>query len=98
MQAIYLQTRKMEDFDELLRIQRQMAGRIVQESNTDKKLQLLDIISDFCGVKNKKVQTEQVLIEATSLGWSEAEVLRLIDELVDLGYLKIPEEGFVQKS
>lgn len=88
----------MEDFDELLRIQRQMASRVAQESDTDRKLQLMDVINGLVTDKNKKVQVAQVVIEAGLEGIPEEECERLIDELLDLGFLSQPEEGFLKRG
>ena len=88
----------MEDFDELLKIQRQMAGLIVQESDTDRKLSIMDIVNNLTTTRNKKIQVEQVLIEAQMEGITEGEALRTIDELLDLGMISQPEEGFLQRA
>jgi len=88
----------MDDFEELLRIQRQMAARVAQESDTDRKISLMDIINDLVTDKNKKVQVEQVLHEATAQGIPEDECLALIDELLDMGMISQPEEGFLKRG
>lgn len=88
----------MEDFEELLRIQRSMAGRIIQESDTDRKLQMMDIINVLVTQRNKRIQVEQIIVEANHNGFSEEEALRVIDELLDLGFLKQSEQGFIQRG
>lgn len=87
----------MDNFDELLKIQRQMAGMIVQESDTDRKLNVMDIVNELTTMKNKKIQVEQVLIEAQQQGIQEEDALRTIDELLDLGLIAQPEVGFLQR-
>lgn len=87
-----------EDFDELMRIQRQMAGRIVQESDDNLKLKMMDIVNDLVGNRNKPVQVELVILEADNEGIQEEDCLSVLDELVDLGFLSRPEDGFVQRG
>lgn len=88
----------MEDFEELMRVQRQMASRIVQESDTDRKLKMMDLINALVTDRNRKVQTEKVIIEAAAEGIPEQECLRLIDDLLDLGMITQPEEGFLKRA
>lgn len=88
----------MDNFDELMDLQRQMAGRIVQESNDDFKLKMMDIVNEFAGNANKKVQVEQVIIEAGIQGVQEEDCIRGIDDLVDIGFLTRPEDGFVKRA
>lgn len=87
----------MEDFEELMRIQRQMAGRIVQESETDKKLKMMDVINNLVTARNKKVQIEQVILEAQLEGIAEDDAIGLIDDLADLGFIE-SEDGFVKRA
>jgi len=87
----------MNNFDELMKIQQQMAGRIMQESETDQKLELMDIINSLTTIRRPKVQVEQVILEAQNHGMTEDQALRAIDELIDFGYVTQPEEGFLQR-
>jgi DNA replicative helicase MCM subunit Mcm2 (Cdc46/Mcm family) len=86
------------EFDELLKIQRMMATRIVEETSVDNKIKLLDIINDLVTPANKKVQVEQVIIEAETQGLTESEVMRLLDELKKDHLIVEPETGFIQKT
>lgn len=88
----------MDSFEELMRVQRQMASRIMQESETDSKLQMMDIINNLVTDKNKKIQTEKVILEAQVEGMSEETAIRVIEELIDLGLLEEPSEGFIKRG
>ncbi len=85
-------------FEELLRIQNNMASLLAQEAETDNKIKVLSIIDDLTTKTRKKVQVEMVLIEAQSQGLTEAETLRTIDQLVNDRLIYQPEAGYVQKT
>ena len=84
------------DFDDLLRIQRMMASKIMEESNVDSKIRIMNLLRDMSGSKNKKIQVEEIIIEAQSEGYNENETLRILEELVKDKFITIPEEGFVK--
>lgn len=86
---------KPNDFDDLLKIQRMMASKIMEESSVDSKIKLMDLLRELTGPKNKKLQTEEVLIEAQMRGFGENETLRLLEELLKDGFIKSPSEGFI---
>jgi len=86
------------EFDELLRIQRMMASRIIQETTVDNKIQLLDLINKLVSDRNRKVQKESIIYEAQAEGFEESEILRLIDELIEDGMIVEPETGYVKRA
>lgn len=86
---------KPNDFDDLLKIQRMMASKIMEESTVDSKIKLMDLLRELSGPKNKKLQTEEVLIEAQMNGFGENETLRILEELLKDRFIKSPEEGFI---
>ncbi len=65
-----------EDFEELLKIQRNMASRLMQENQTDNKIKFYNLIRDI-----KPSLKEQIILIAEEEGFSESEVLNLLDEL-----------------
>ncbi|MFC2134636.1 hypothetical protein ACFLTH_08480 [Bacteroidota bacterium] len=87
---------KMDDFEKLMEIQRMTATRIRQESEVDNKIKVLDIINELTATKGKKVQVEEIIIEAGMQGLGESEVLATIDQLKSDGMLREPETGYVQ--
>ena len=85
----------MSDFDELMRIQRMMASRLMQEADTDNQIRLLDIIRDVGGAK-KRVPVEKVLLEARMQGLTDSEVMRILEQLKRDGLLDDSEQGYVK--
>ena len=81
----------MTDFNEILKIQRNIASRLHVEEQMDNKLKLFDLIRSF---NKKKVQTEQVILESRYSGFSESDTLALLEDLEKDGYL-IQEEGYI---
>ncbi|MBU0471746.1 MAG: hypothetical protein KKF89_02545 [Nanoarchaeota archaeon] len=84
------------DFDRLMEIQRMTASSIRRESEVDNKIKILDILNELTATKGKKVQVEEVIIEAGVQGLGESEVLSTLDSLKADGILKEPEIGYVQ--
>lgn len=86
------------DFNDLLRIQRMMASRIIQETTVDNKIKLLDLVNKLVTDRNRKVQKETIIYEAGAEGFSEDETLRLLDELISDNMLTEPEAGYVKRA
>ncbi len=84
------------DFEELLRVQRMMASKIAEERSYDVKIKLLEIIQSLNSARNKKIQIENILVEAQMEGLSESEILRLLDELKKDRLISEPEEGYIK--
>ena len=87
-----------EEFQDLMRQQRMLAQSIVQESSTDSKIKLLDIINELVTPKNKKIQIESVILEAANQGFTENETITLIDELKKDHVVYETEQGFLQRA
>lgn len=87
-----------EDFQALLKQQRMLAASIVQESGTDSKIRLLDIINELVTPKNRKIQMESVIIEAVNQGFTERETFDMIDELKKDHLVYETEPGFLQRT
>ena len=86
----------MDDFERLMEIQRMTATRIRQESEVDNKIKVLDILNDLTATKGKKIQVEEVIIEAGIQGLGESEVMAVLDSLKSDGMIREPEVGYVQ--
>jgi len=86
------------EFENLLRIQRQMASSIINEAEIDVKIRLLNIIDDMLKGKKKKVQVEQILIEGQLEGFTENDVRQTLQKLKDDNLIVEPEIGFIQKT
>lgn len=75
-----------------------MASRILQESSVDVKIKLMDIINDMVTDKNKKVQIESIIIEAVNQGFTEKEVIDLIEDLKKDHVVYETSPGFLQRT
>lgn len=84
------------DFDELLRIQRMMASKLMEERSVDAKIKVLDLIRSMITNKNKKVQIETVIYEGRMEGFSENDMLRFIDDLQNDGLISAGEDGYIR--
>jgi hypothetical protein len=87
-----------DEFNELLKIQRSMASRIIRETAVDDKLKIYDIIKRMVTDKNNQVQTEMVILECQAEGFGENEVIRMMDELKRDHMLVESEVGYVKLS
>ncbi|MBN2142299.1 hypothetical protein JW711_03125 [Candidatus Woesearchaeota archaeon] len=85
-------------FEEIMRQQNMMLRSVAQESETDNKIKILDIVNNLVGAKNKKIQKEAVLIEAQGEGMLADESERILDGLIDDRVLEEPEPGFVKRA
>lgn len=85
----------MADFDELMRLQRNMASRLHQENEMDRKVSLLSLIQGLNPDKRGRILTESIVVEARTEGFTESEVESLIDSLEEDGYLQRVEMGIM---
>jgi DNA replicative helicase MCM subunit Mcm2 (Cdc46/Mcm family) len=86
------------DFDDLMRRQNMMLRSVADESETDSKIKLMDIINDLVTDRNKKVQREAVILEAETQGMDEAEVQRILAQLKADHMIIEPEIGFIKRA
>ncbi len=83
------------EFDELMRVQRNMAGRLRRENEMERKIALLSLIQALNPDKRGRILTEQIVVAAGDEGFSESEVDALLDELEADGYLRRVEMGIM---
>jgi len=86
------------DFDDLIRRQNMMLRSVADESETDSKIKLMDIINNMVTDRNKKVHKEAILIEAQIEGMSESEADRVMDMLKLDHMIVEPEPGFIRRA
>jgi len=86
------------DFDDLIRTQNMMLRSVTNESETDSKIRMMDIINDLVTDRNRKTQKEAVLVEAEMRGISESEANRIIDALKEDGIIIEPEPGYIKRA
>lgn len=84
------------DFDDVMKLQRQMASSVVNDFELDSKIKILTIFDELVG-KKSKIQTEKLIVEAENRGMSEREILATIDKLKSDGMLSEPQPGYLQK-
>lgn len=84
------------DFDDLLRIQRMMASKIMEETTVDSKITMMTLLREMAGTKNKKLQVEEIIIEANLMGFSENQTISLLEDLLRDKFIVSPEDGFVK--
>ncbi len=84
-----------DEFDELMRVQRTIAGRLRQENEMDQKVRLLSLIQGLNPDRKGRILTEQIVVEAVGEGFTDADVDRLLDSLEEDGYLKRVEQGIM---
>lgn len=85
----------MDSFDDLMKVQRNMAGRLHRENEMDRKVALLSMIQGLNPDKKGRILTEQIMVEANNAGFSESEVDSLLDSLEEDGYLQRVEMGIM---
>lgn len=83
-------------FDELLKVQRMMASKIIDESSMDLKINLLDLLRDLPTGKKGTISIEQIIVSAQMEGIMESDVLRVLDELKKDHMVSEPELGFIK--
>lgn len=85
-----------KDFDDVMRLQKQLQSSMIDEFELDSKIKILTIYDEVAGGK-KKVQTEKLLIEAENQGMSELEIMSTIEKLKKDGLIFEPQPGYLQK-
>ncbi len=83
------------EFEELMRIQRMALRSVTNESETDDKIKLMNIINSLLIGNKKKIQKESILIEAQLEGMIETDVERILTMLKNERLIREPEPGFV---
>ncbi len=68
------------NFEDIVRIQKMMLSRIVQENEVDQKVRVLDIINQVLGSK-KSIQLEAIILEAEKNNISEDNLMSILSEL-----------------
>lgn len=85
-----------EEFQEIMRLQQMMSKRIMNEQTVDRKVDVLSIINDMTNGTKKSIQVESVVLEATQNGFSEGEVLPVLDELDRDGLISLLGDGYLR--
>lgn len=86
---------KPDDFNEMLRIQRMMSDRVMQEQRTDHKITVLNALQEL-GASSKPVQVEALFLEIQNHGVSADEAQNLLEELRTDNLVSRVRAGYVQ--
>lgn len=85
----------VSEFDELLRIQRQIANNLSREREMELKIEILTLLNSLTTGKKKKIQKEALIIEATNQGIGENEVEGTLALLKSDGLIK-EKDGYIE--
>ena len=83
------------EFEELMRIQRMTLRSVADESETNDKIKLMNIINNMVTSKRRKIHKESIILEAQLEGMGETDVDRFLDLLKKDRMITEPEEGFI---
>jgi DNA replicative helicase MCM subunit Mcm2 (Cdc46/Mcm family) len=86
------------DFEDLMRQQNMMMRAVANESETDSKIKMLDIINSLVTDRNRKVQKELILIQAENEGMSASEAERVLQVLIEDNIIIEPERGYIKRA
>lgn len=78
----------LEDFEEIMNLQRQLASRVVQENEMEMQLKILEIIQSSVKDKNKQVQKASILAIAEMEGIREDQTERILNSLENMNYIR----------
>ncbi|AJF61539.1 TPA: hypothetical protein HA239_02795 [Candidatus Woesearchaeota archaeon] len=85
------------DFDKLMKYQNMLQNRLRQEEQTDRKIDILSIINRLTSGPKNIVQKEQIVLEASSMGFTEEEIDSLIDTLIEDNIIYVSSPGYIKK-
>ena len=88
----------LEEFEEIMSLQRQMASRVVEENELELQLKLLDLINNLVTDRNRQISKAQILTVAEMEGIPEDEAARILDVLERMGHIKQPTRGFYKRA
>jgi len=85
------------DFDKLMQYQNMIQKELRDEQQVDRKIDLLSIINHLTSGPRNIVQKEQVIVEAVSRGFSETEVDKLLNKLIQENIIYESSPGYIKK-
>lgn len=88
----------LDDFDELMDLQRKLASRVVQESEMELQMKLLEIINSLVADKNKQISKAQILTVAEMEGIPEDRAQQILKQLENMNYIKQAGSGQYRRT
>ena len=85
------------NFEELMKYQNLLQKQLKKEQKIDQKIELLSIINQLTAGPKNLVQKEQIIIEATSRGFTEHEVELFLQQLVKDNIIYESSPGYIKK-
>ena len=89
-------SRDRNTFEELMKIQRNMNNKVIQEMKEDQEIEIISLINEQT-FEDKPTQIEKIIIEGQVMGYSEDSVLDVIESLKRQNIIYQPSLGFIQK-
>jgi DNA replicative helicase MCM subunit Mcm2 (Cdc46/Mcm family) len=86
----------MDDFDEIMRIQRLINESTRQEIQDDRVSDLMALINSLVPFE-KKIQVEELFYSAMDKGFTEKEIRTVINKFIKDGILFQPTVGYIQR-
>jgi len=86
------------DFKKLMEYQSMLQKRLRKEQQVDKKIELLSIVNHLTSGPRNIVQKEQVIVEATSRGFTADEVDIYLDRLIKENIIYESSPGYLKKK
>lgn len=85
------------EFDNLMEYQKMIRKNLRTEQTTDRKIDLLSIINQLTSGPKNIVQVEQIIIEATSRGFTAEETRNIVDNLIEENIIFESSPGLIKK-
>jgi predicted transcriptional regulator of viral defense system len=87
----------LDNPDEIMELQRKLAGRVVQESEMEFQMRILEIIQSLVPNASKQIQKAKILTVAEMEGIDADECARILKKLEDFGYIKQVSPGYYKR-
>ena len=78
----------LDDFDEIMNLQRQLASRVVQEDEMERQIQVLEIVNSLVKGPGQRVTRAQIFTEAEMEGIPADKTEQILKTLENLGHVK----------
>ena len=82
-------------FEDLMKIQRLTASHLARESEMDDTIKVLGIIQSMIPNKEGMIQVESLLVECSQEGFTNSQVLRVLDKLKEDKMISEPKQGYI---
>jgi len=78
----------LDDFEEIMNLQRQLASRVVQENEMEIQIKILEIINSLVKGPGQRITKAQIFTEAEIEGIPEEKTAQVLKTLEDFGHVK----------